>query len=167
MKTKKDKISIINMGCSKNLIDSENIYTHLQKNGYEVSFEKGDKDTNTVIINTCGFIHDAKTESIDKILQFVDLKNKGKLEKLFVTGCLSQRYKEDLQNEIPEVDGFFGTEIKDIIDDFDIPYKNELLNERNPTTPPHYAYLKIAEGCRELVLFVLFPDLEANILPEK
>lgn len=167
MKTKKDKISIINMGCSKNLIDSENIFTHLQRNGFEVNFETGNKNTNTIIINTCGFIHDAKTESIDKILQFVDLKNKGKIEKLFVTGCLSQRYRDELSTEIPEVDGFYGTEISEIIRNFNIEYRNELLNERNPTTPAHYAYLKIAEGCSRSCAFCAIPNFRGRHLSRK
>jgi ribosomal protein S12 methylthiotransferase len=162
MKTKKEKVTLINMGCSKNLIDSENIITHLNYNGFEASFQKGNKNTQTVVINTCGFIHDAKTESIDTILQFADLKTKGKIKKLFVTGCLSQRYKDELIQEIPEVDGFFGTDISDILAEFDVQYKSELLGERNPTTGGHYAYLKIAEGCSRACAFCAIPGFRGK-----
>ena len=157
MKTKQKKTTVITLGCSKNLIDSENIITHLNKGGYDAKHEKGDLDTDTVIINTCGFIHDAKQESINTILDFVDLKNKGEIKNLFVTGCLSQRYKEDLKKEMPEVDGYFGTRIGDILARFNVDYKKNLLGERQPTTPPHYAYLKIAEGCSRSCAFCAIP----------
>jgi ribosomal protein S12 methylthiotransferase len=162
MKTKKEKVTVINMGCSKNLIDSENIITHLNYNGFEASFQKGNKNTRTVVINTCGFIHDAKTESIDSILQFADLKSKGKINKLYVTGCLSQRYKEELITEIPEVDGFFGTNISDILSEFNVQYREELLGERTPSTAQHYAYLKIAEGCSRACAFCAIPGFRGK-----
>ncbi|MBK7093609.1 MAG: 30S ribosomal protein S12 methylthiotransferase RimO [Saprospiraceae bacterium] len=162
MKTKKEKVTLINMGCSKNLIDSENIITHLNYNGFEASFQKGNKSTQTVVINTCGFIHDAKTESIDAILQFADLKTKGKIKKLYVTGCLSQRYKDDLIQEIPEVDGFFGTDISEILKEFNVQYREELLGERTPTTAGHYAYLKIAEGCSRACAFCAIPGFRGK-----
>jgi len=157
MRTKINKTTVITLGCSKNLIDSENIITHLKNDGYDASHEKGDIDTDTIIINTCGFIHDAKAESIDTILNFVELKKKGEIKNLYVTGCLSQRYKEDLRKEIPEVDGYFGTNIADVLAKFNIDYKKNLLGERLPTTPPHYAYLKIAEGCSRSCAFCAIP----------
>jgi len=162
MKTKKDKVTIINMGCSKNLVDSENIITHLRHNGYDVSFETGDRDTQSVLINTCGFIHDAKAESIEKILEFADLKKKGKISKLLVTGCLSERYREELAIEIPEADGFYGTDISEVLSGFDVPYKHELLGERTPVTPRHFAYLKIAEGCSRSCAFCAIPSFRGN-----
>ncbi len=157
MKTKKDKITLITLGCSKNLIDSENIITHLNKNGFNAEHEKGDKDTDTVVINTCGFIHDAKQESINTILEFVDLKKQGEIKNLYVTGCLSQRYKDQLKTEIPEVDEYFGTNIGNILAKFNIDYKKNLLGERTPSTPPHYAYMKIAEGCSRNCAFCAIP----------
>ncbi len=157
MKTKKTKTTVITLGCSKNLIDSENIITHLKNDGHEASHEKGDLDTDTIIINTCGFIHDAKAESIETILNFVELKKKGEIKNLYVTGCLSQRYKDDLAKEIPEVDGYFGTNISDVLTKFNIDYKKNLLGERMPTTPAHYAYLKIAEGCSRSCAFCAIP----------
>lgn len=162
MKTKKDKITIINMGCSKNLIDSENIITHLNYEGFEASFQSGNRNTQTVVINTCGFIHDAKAESVDSILQFADLKTKGEIKKLYVTGCLSQRYKDELIKEIPEVDGFFGTDISEILNEFNVKYKEELLGERNPTTGGHFAYLKIAEGCDRSCAFCAIPGFRGK-----
>ena len=162
MKTKKEKVTLINMGCSKNLIDSENIITHLNFNGFEASFQKGNKNTETVVINTCGFIHDAKTESIESILQFADLKNKGKISKLYVTGCLSQRYRDELKEEIPEVDGFFGTDISEVLASFNVPFKQQLLGERTPTTSQHYAYLKIAEGCSRACAFCAIPGFRGK-----
>ena len=157
MHTKANKITLITMGCSKNLVDSENIVTYLSNSGYEVMHEKGDKNTGTVIINTCGFIHDAKQESINTILQFAELKRSGEIERLYVTGCLSQRYREALRKEIPEVDDYFGTDIRELLIKFNIDYKKSLLGERVPSTPPHYAYLKIAEGCDRSCSFCAIP----------
>lgn len=157
MRTKTNKTTVITLGCSKNLIDSENIITHLKKNGYEADHEKGNIDTDTVIINTCGFIHDAKQESINTILEFAELKKQGDIKNLYVTGCLSQRYKKDLRHEIPEVDEYFGTNISDILQKFNIDYKKSLLGERLPTTPPHFAYMKIAEGCSRSCAFCAIP----------
>lgn len=162
MKTKNNKITVITLGCSKNLIDSENIITHLNKSGYNAKHEKGDTDTDTVIINTCGFIHDAKQESINTILDFVELKKQGEIKNLFVTGCLSQRYKDDLRTEIPEVDEYFGTNIGNILARFNIDYKKNLLGERLPTTPPHYAYMKIAEGCSRNCAFCAIPIMRGK-----
>lgn len=161
MKTKtfrKDKINVITLGCSKNLVDSENLITQLRGNDYLVTHEKEDDDANVVIINTCGFIDLAKQESIDTILQHAELKKSGDIEKLYVTGCLSQRYKDDLEQEIPEVDAFFGTlEMPALLAKLNADYKYELLGERQITTLPHYAYLKISEGCNRTCAFCAIP----------
>jgi ribosomal protein S12 methylthiotransferase len=161
MKTKsftKDKVNVITLGCSKNLVDSENLITQLRGNDYEVVHDSNDDDANIVIINTCGFIDLAKQESIDTIVQYADVKKAGGIEKLYVTGCLSQRYKDDLEQEIPEVDAFFGTlEMPALLAKLDADYKYELLGERQITTLPHYAYLKISEGCSRTCSFCAIP----------
>jgi ribosomal protein S12 methylthiotransferase len=161
MKTKsirKDKVNVITLGCSKNLVDSENIITQLRGNDFEVTHEKDNSDANIVIVNTCGFIDLAKQESIDTIVEYADIKKAGGIDKLYVTGCLSQRYKDDLEQEIPEVDAFFGTlEIPALLARMDADYKYELLGEREITTLPHYAYLKISEGCNRTCSFCAIP----------
>ncbi|MEI6410980.1 MAG: 30S ribosomal protein S12 methylthiotransferase RimO [Bacteroidota bacterium] len=161
MKTKqfrKDKINVITLGCSKNLVDSENLITQLRGNDYEVSHEKEESDANIVIINTCGFIDLAKQESVDSILEHAELKKAGAIDKLYVTGCLSQRYKDDLEKEIPEVDAYFGTlELPALLARLEADYKYELLGERQITTLPHYAYLKISEGCNRTCAFCAIP----------
>lgn len=161
MKTKsftKDKVNVITLGCSKNLVDSENLITQLRGNDYEVVHDSNEDDANIVIINTCGFIDLAKQESIDTIVQYADIKKAGGIEKLYVTGCLSQRYKDDLEQEIPEVDAFFGTlEMPALLAKLDADYKYELLGERQITTLPHYAYLKISEGCSRTCSFCAIP----------
>ncbi|MCS6928624.1 MAG: 30S ribosomal protein S12 methylthiotransferase RimO [Saprospiraceae bacterium] len=161
MKTKapcKEKISVITLGCSKNLVDSENLITQLRANDYEVLPEHADADTDIVIINTCGFIELAKQESIDAILEYAALKRAGKIDKLYVTGCLSQRYRNELEAEIPEVDAFFGTlEMPALLARLNADYKHELLGEREITTLPHYAYLKISEGCNRTCSFCAIP----------
>ncbi len=161
MKTKslkKDKISVITLGCSKNLVDSENLITQLTHNELEVHHDREDSDANIIVVNTCGFIDLAKQESVDTILQYADLKNKGKIEKLYVTGCLSQRYKDQLEEEIPEVDAYFGTlELPALLAKFNIDFKHELIGERRTTTPQHFAYLKISEGCNRTCSFCAIP----------
>lgn len=161
MRTKgfrKDKINVITLGCSKNLVDSENIITQLRGNDYEVTHESDAEEANIVIINTCGFIDLAKQESIEAIVEHAELKKAGVIEKLYVTGCLSQRYKDDLEVEIPEVDAFFGTlEMPALLARLDADYKVELLGERQITTLPHYAYLKISEGCSRTCSFCAIP----------
>lgn len=161
MKTKsfqKDKINIITLGCSKNLVDSENLITQLRGNSFEVEHEKDSSDANVVIINTCGFIDLAKQESIDTIVEYAGLKKAGDIEKLYVTGCLSQRYKDDLEQEIPEVDAFFGTlEMPALLARLGADFRSELLGERQITTLPHYAYLKISEGCNRTCSFCAIP----------
>ncbi len=161
MKTKaikKDKVSVITLGCSKNLVDSEVLMSQLQHGGYDVQHDKWNKGRNIVIVNTCGFIDRAKEESINTILDYADAKNAGKIEKLYVTGCLSQRYKDNLETEIPEVDAFFGTlELPRLLKTLKVDYKHELIGERFLTTPVHYAYLKISEGCNRTCSFCAIP----------
>lgn len=153
-----DKINVITLGCSKNLVDSENLITQLRANDYAVSHEREESDANVVIINTCGFIDLAKQESIDTILEHAELKKAGQIDKLYVTGCLSQRYKDDLEQEIPEVDAFFGTlEMPALLARLQADYRQELLGERQITTLPHYAYLKISEGCNRTCSFCAIP----------
>lgn len=155
---KADKVNVITLGCSKNLVDSENLITQLRGNDFDVVHDSQDEDANVIIINTCGFIDLAKQESIDTILEYAEVKKAGGIEKLFVTGCLSQRYKEDLELEIPEVDAYFGTlELPGLLAKLNADYKHELVGERLITTPMHYAYLKISEGCNRTCSFCAIP----------
>lgn len=155
---KRDKVNVITLGCSKNLVDSENIITQLQGNDYEVVHDSNDDDANIIIVNTCGFIDLAKEESVNTILEYAAVKQAGDIDKLYVTGCLSQRYKDDLEQEIPEVDAYFGTlELPALLSKLDADYQHELLGERAITTPPHYAYLKISEGCNRSCSFCAIP----------
>ncbi len=160
---KKDKVNIITLGCSKNMVDSEVLSGQLQANEIEVVHENAKKDHNIVIVNTCGFIDKAKEESVNTILDQVALKQKGKLDKVYVTGCLSHRYRDDLEKEIPEVDAWFGTmELPLILKQFEADYKSELLGERLLATPQHYAYLKIAEGCNRTCAFCAIPLMRGS-----
>ncbi len=142
-------VNVVTLGCSKNIVDSEQVMRQLTGSGFSVVHNSDDLSlSNIVLINTCGFIGDAKEESIEMILKFAEAKSKGKVEKIFVFGCLSQRYREELSAEMPEVDGFFGVnDLKTVIKVLGAEYKQQLLNERELTTPSHYAYLKISEGC--------------------
>lgn len=158
MRTKsvgKKKINVVTLGCSKNVYDSEVLMGQLEASGKNVVHEeKGD----VVVINTCGFIDNAKEESINTILEYVDLKNQGIVEKIFVTGCLSERYKPDLEREIPDVDQYFGTrDLPILLKHLGADYKHELVGERLTTTPKHYAYLKISEGCDRPCSFCAIP----------
>lgn len=161
MKTKaikKDKVSVITLGCSKNIVDSEVLMGQLSNGGYDVQHDKWSKGRNIVIVNTCGFIDRAKEESINTIMEYADAKSEGKIEKLYVTGCLSQRYKDNLETEIPEVDAFFGTmELPRLLKTLKVDYKHELIGERFLTTPLHYAYMKISEGCNRTCSFCAIP----------
>jgi ribosomal protein S12 methylthiotransferase len=155
---KKDKVNIITLGCSKTMVDSEVLSGQLKANEIDVVHENNKLDHNIVVVNTCGFIDKAKEESVNTILDQVQLKMKGRLDKVFVTGCLSQRYREDLEKEIPEVDAWFGTlELPLMLKQFDADYKAELLGERLLATPKHYAYLKISEGCNRTCAFCAIP----------
>lgn len=155
---KKDKVNIITLGCSKNMVDSEVLSGQLLANDIEVVHENSKLDHNIVVVNTCGFIDKAKEESINTILDQIELKKRGKLDKVYVTGCLSERYKGDLEAEIPEVDAWFGTmELPLMLKQFEADYKAELLGERLLSTPQHYAYLKISEGCNRTCAFCAIP----------
>ena len=155
---KKDKVNIITLGCSKNLVDSEVLSGQLKANDIDVAHENEVLDHNVVVVNTCGFIDKAKEESIQTILEQVELKRQGELDKVYVTGCLSERYRQDLESEIPEVDAWFGTmELPLILKKFEADYKAELLGERFLSTPQHYAYLKISEGCNRTCAFCAIP----------
>jgi ribosomal protein S12 methylthiotransferase len=155
---KKDRVNIITLGCSKNMVDSEVLSGQLMANEIDVVHENDRLNHNIVVVNTCGFIDKAKEESINTILDQVALKKKGKLDKVFVTGCLSHRYREDLEKEIPEVDAWFGTmELPLILKELEADYKAELLGERLLATPKHYAYLKISEGCNRTCSFCAIP----------
>ena len=155
---KKDKVNIVTLGCSKNLVDSEVMLTQLKGNGLEATHESVKDDSNIVIVNTCGFIDNAKQESIDTILRYAEAKEEGEIEKLYVTGCLSERYKEDLETEIPQVDAYFGTmELPLLLRRFNATYKQELVGERITTTERHFAYMKISEGCDRPCSFCAIP----------
>ena len=156
------KINVVSLGCSKNLVDSEVLMGQLATNQIDFQFEK-DKSANVVVINTCGFINDAKQESIDTILHYVDQKKKGDIEEVFVMGCLSERYKKDIQNEIPDVDEYFGVNnMKQIVERLGGKYRKSLLGQRNISTPSHYAYLKIAEGCNRKCSFCAIPIIRGK-----
>lgn len=146
--TSNKKINIVTLGCSKNIVDSEYLMKQLADGGWSVVFDSNDLSAKVVIINTCGFIADAKEESIDTIISFVEAKKKGQISNVFVMGCLSQRYRKELEEEIPEVDGFFGVnDLNDILNSLNTQLSVKSLNRRLLTTPKHYAYLKISEGC--------------------
>jgi ribosomal protein S12 methylthiotransferase len=155
---KKTKVNIVTLGCSKNLVDSEVLLTQLRGNGIEVTHESKKDDSNVVVINTCGFIDNAKQESIDTILRYVDAKEEGIVEKVYVTGCLSQRYSAELEKEIPDVDAWFGTrDLSRLLKQLNANYKQELVGERILTNPSHFAYLKISEGCDRPCSFCAIP----------
>ena len=159
----KTKVNIVTLGCSKNLVDSEVLLTQLRGNGIDAVHESTQDDASVVVINTCGFIDNAKQESIDTILRYVDAKEEGIVDKIYVTGCLSQRYKDDLEKEIPEVDAWFGTrDLSRLLKVFKADYKHELVGERILTNPSHYAYLKISEGCDRPCSFCAIPLMRGN-----
>ncbi len=154
---RKDKVGVVTLGCSKNLVDSENLITQLRGNDYQVVHNSAD-EANVIIVNTCGFIDRAKEESVDTILHYINEKNEERIDKLYVTGCLSERYREDLQKEMPEVDAYFGTlEMPRLLARLKADYKHELIGERLISTPSHYAYMKISEGCNRTCSFCAIP----------
>ncbi|WPR71191.1 30S ribosomal protein S12 methylthiotransferase RimO [Flavobacterium sp. NG2] len=161
---KKNKINVITLGCSKNIYDSEVLMGQLRANGKEVEHEApAETEGNIIVINTCGFIDNAKAESVNMILEYADKKEKGLVDKVFVTGCLSERYRPDLEKEIPNVDQFFGTtELPQLLKALGADYKHELLGERLTTTPKNYAYLKIAEGCDRPCSFCAIPIMRGK-----
>lgn len=157
---KKQKINVVTLGCSKNLVDSEVLLNQLSMDGFEVVHDSNDTGSDIVVINTCGFIHDAKEESVNTILQFVNAKGRGDIDKLYVMGCLSERYKTDLEKEVPEVDKFFGKfDLKALVGELKATYRPEFIYERKITTPSHFAYLKISEGCNRVCAFCAIPGM--------
>lgn len=156
-KTTRHKVNIITLGCSKNLVDSEVLMGQLEASNVEVVHES-DEPSDVVVVNTCGFISDAKEESIDTILRYAEAKKSGQVGKVYVMGCLSQRYRKELEAEMLEVDGFFGVnDLPEILKELGVDYKKELVGERLLTTPGHYAYLKISEGCNKKCSFCAIP----------
>lgn len=156
-------IHFITLGCSKNLVDSEHLMKQIEYSGYEVTHNSDNIKSGTVIINTCGFIRDAKQESIDTILEFAHAKIEGKIQNLFVIGCLSELYKDELKKEIPEVDKFFGVNnVDEILKNLGIGVHKELLSDRFQTTPKHFAYLKISEGCDRTCAFCTIPVIRGK-----
>lgn len=165
MKIRKDRVKIITLGCSKNLVDSEHIMAHLKTGNIEIVDEE--KKADTVIINTCGFIESAKEESVNTILSAVENKEKGRIKNVFVAGCLSERYKKDLEKEIPEVDMYFGATnekktVMGILNSLGVDYRKNLIGERVITSPKHYAYLKISEGCDNPCSFCAIPIMRGG-----
>lgn len=156
--TRKNKVNVVTLGCSKNIVDSEVLMGQLRANNFNVEHESTKDNAGIVIINTCGFVENAKQESIDTILRYVAAKKEGVVDKVYVTGCLSERYKDDLEKEIPEVDAYFGTrELPRLLKTLKADYKAELVGERLLTTPAHYAYFKISEGCDRPCSFCAIP----------
>lgn len=166
MKTKtlkKNKVNVVTLGCSKNIFDSEVMMSQLKANKFDVEHESMEDDAEIVIINTCGFIDNAKQESIDTIIRYAEAKSEGLVSKVYVTGCLSERYKDELEKEIPEVDAFFGTrDLPRLLKTLKADYKHELVGERLLTTPSHYAYFKIAEGCDRPCSFCAIPIMRGK-----
>ena len=163
MKTKEDRINIVTLGCAKNIVDSEVLLTQLRGNNINTVHEDDKKLSNIIIINTCGFIESAKQESIDTILSYAQQKKLGNIKKLYVTGCLSERYKENLKKEIPEVDNYFGTnELPFLLKKLKAKYRNDLLSKRTISTKNHYAYLKISEGCNRPCSFCAIPIMRGK-----
>ena len=155
---RRNKIDIISLGCSKNLVDSERLMRQFQAAGYHVSHNADRVDGETVVVNTCGFIADAQQESIDTILRLGEAKREGKIRNLFVMGCLAERFRADLIETLPEVDRFYGKfDWKQMLQDLGHAYRDDLANERCLTTPPHYCYLKISEGCNRFCAFCAIP----------
>jgi len=159
MQTKsKEKINIVTLGCAKNIVDSEVLLTQLKGNNKDAYHQSEDISPDVVIVNTCGFIDNAKQQSVDTILSYAKEKESGNIKKLYVTGCLSERYKQSLEEDIPEVDGFYGTrDLPDLLKNFQAQYRNELIGERVITTDSHYAFLKISEGCDRPCSFCAIP----------
>ncbi len=154
----KKRVNVVTMGCSKNLVDSEVLLNQLEKGKYDVVHDSSESGFDAVFVNTCGFIHDAKQESIDMILDYAEAKKRGDIGKLYVMGCLSERYQKDLEVEIPEVDRYFGKfDLKAMVDELKVTYHPEYIYERKITTPTHFAYLKVSEGCNRACSFCAIP----------
>lgn len=162
---KNKKINIITLGCSKNVVDSEKLLKQLSAGGYEVIYNSDEAPTGTVIINTCGFINDAKEESVDTILRFVKARQSGQIDNLYVMGCLSERYMEALKHEIPEVKRYFGVNnMTDVLNELGVNLRSDLLTDRTITGPGHYAYLKISEGCDRTCAFCAIPIIRGKYI---
>ncbi|WP_372649690.1 30S ribosomal protein S12 methylthiotransferase RimO [Draconibacterium sp.] len=156
----KKRVNVVTMGCSKNLVDSEVLLNQLQKGKFEVLHDSNETNFDAVFVNTCGFIHDAKQESIDMILDYAEAKKRGEIDKLYVMGCLSERYHNELQDELPEVDKYFGKfDMKAMVEELKVTYAPEYIYERKITTPSHFAYLKISEGCNRSCSFCAIPKM--------
>jgi len=159
------KINIVTLGCSKNIVDSEKLLKQIRAGGFSITHDSDNYDAQTVIINTCGFINDAKEESIDTILRFVKTREAGKIENLYVIGCLAERYMNPLRKEIPEVDGYFGVNsMEAILKELGTGYRNQFSNERILTGPGHYAYLKVSEGCDRICAFCAIPSIRGRCI---
>lgn len=160
MKMTKKRVNVVTMGCSKNLVDSEVLLSQLERGKFEVEHDSNGTDFDAVFVNTCGFIHDAKEESIDMILDYAAAKKRGEIKKLYVMGCLSERYQNDLEKELPEVDKFFGKfDMKAMVTELNVNFAPEYIYERKITTPSHFAYLKISEGCNRSCSFCAIPKM--------
>lgn len=156
----KKRVNVVTMGCSKNLVDSEVLLNQLERGKFEVMHDSSDTGFDAVFVNTCGFIHDAKQESIDMILDYAEAKKRGEISKLYVMGCLSERYQKELEQELPEVDRYFGKfDLKAMVDELKVAYHPEYIYERKITTPSHFAYLKISEGCNRSCSFCAIPKM--------
>ena len=156
----KKRVNVVTMGCSKNLVDSEVLLNQLQKGKFEVLHDSNETNFDAVFVNTCGFIHDAKQESIDMILDYAEAKKRGEIDKLYVMGCLSERYHNELQDELPEVDKYFGKfDMKAMVEELKVTYAPEYIYERKITTPSHFAYLKVSEGCNRSCSFCAIPKM--------
>jgi ribosomal protein S12 methylthiotransferase len=163
--TQNKKINIVTLGCSKNTVDSEKLLKQIEAGGHSIIYDPYDTTAETVIINTCGFINDAKEESIDTILRFVKASQSGRIKNLYVMGCLAERYMDTLKNEIPEVKRYFGVNnMKDILRELGISVRKDLLTERTLTGPPHYAYLKVSEGCDRSCAFCSIPLIRGKCI---
>ena len=159
------KINIVTLGCSKNVVDSEKLLKQLHAGGYEVFYNSDDFEAETVIINTCGFINDAKEESVDTILRFVKAQKSGHIDNLYVMGCLSERYADALKHEIPEVKKYFGVNnMNDVLAELGVSYRKDLMTDRTITGPGHYAYLKISEGCNRVCAFCAIPAIRGKYI---
>ncbi|MBK7132611.1 MAG: 30S ribosomal protein S12 methylthiotransferase RimO [Bacteroidales bacterium] len=162
---KNKKINIVTLGCSKNVVDSEKLLKQLSAGGYSVIYDSDDTTAGTVIINTCGFINDAKEESVDTILRFVKAKEAGRINNLYVMGCLAERYVDALKHEIPEVKRYFGVNnMNDILNELGVTMRSDLLTDRTITGPGHYAYLKISEGCDRTCAFCAIPAIRGKYI---
>jgi len=161
----KRKINIVTLGCSKNIVDSERLMRQFQAGGYNIIYDSNDSSASTVIVNTCGFINDAKEESIDTILRYVKAQQAGEIENLYVMGCLSERYADALKSEIPEVKKYFGVNnLEDIVNELGLKLRKDLLTERSLTGPGHYAYLKVSEGCDRSCSFCAIPAIRGKCI---